>query len=195
MVLDERRDYKDWERKNSSGWSKLSKQIKPIHVVLLPLLILAANFAYSSGKISKTMAIVIVIPFIVLIMFLIYRESSTPKLIPEHIIKQIAQDALERKRIRGIEIPFDSRVRVTLVGEGVYETDMYTGTSGIIRRDVGFEVIKKGLRKTGVIGVHPYNGTILGIRWERMGYTGKESKDRILLPVGFIERKIPHSET
>ncbi|GAH03481.1 unnamed protein product, partial [marine sediment metagenome] len=110
------------------------------------------------------------------------------KLIPEHIIKQIASEALEKKRLKGEEMPFDAKIRVSLIAESIYETDIYTGTSGIIKREVGFELIRKGYKQTGVIGVHPYNGTILGIRWEKLGYTGKETKDKIIIPVGLVEQ-------
>ena len=188
MVLDERKDYLNWEKRTNSKWTRLSQQIKPFHVVVLFLLIFVAQAAYSSETISKNTAIMIIVPFVALLIFLMYRESSVSKLIPEHIIKQIAYDALERKRIIGIEIPFDAKVRVTLVGEGIYETDMYTGTSGIIKREVGFEVIRSGLRKTGVIGIHPYNGTVMGIRFERLGYYGKSTPDRVIIPVGFVEK-------
>lgn len=191
MVHDEKEDYLNWEKKQNSRWTKISQQVKAVHVLLIVGLIFFAVYMYNTKKLSREAILAIVVPFGILILFLMYRETSTPKLIPEHIIKQIAQDALERKRTIGIEIPFDCKVRVTLVGEGIYETDMYTGTSGIIKRDVGFEVIKHGLRKTGVIGIHPYNGTILGLRWMRLGYSGTESKDRQIIPVGFIERPKP----
>lgn len=188
MVHDEKEDYLNWEKKQNSRWTKISQQVKAVHVLLIVGLIFFAVWMYNTQKLSREAILAIVVPFGILILFLMYRETSTPKLIPEHIIKQIAQDALERKRTIGIEIPFDCKVRVTLVGEGIYETDMYTGTSGIIKREVGFEVIKHGLRKTGVLGIQPFNGTILGIRFERMGYDGKGTPNRILIPVGFVEK-------
>jgi len=179
-------DYLKWEKKQNSSWTKFSKQIKPIHFIVFSLLFFGGNWAVSNGKISNSLFWSIIIGFGFLFLFLIFRETSEQKLIPEHIIKQIAYEALEKKRLRGIEIPFDSKVRITLVGEGIYETDMISKTSGVIRRDVGFEVIRKGYKKTGVIGIHPYNGGILGIRWERLGYTGKESKDRVIVGVNII---------
>lgn len=188
MVSDNYEDYTSWEKKHNSRWAKFSKQVKPIHIIGIFLIIFGGNYAVTTGKIPGSLFLGALIGFGILFLFLMFRETNEPKLIPEHIIKQIASDSLERKRMEGKEIPFDTKVKVTLVGEGVYEQDLLSGTSGLIRRDVGFEMIKKGYRKTGVIGVHPYNGTILGIRWERLGYTGKETKDKMIIPVNVMEQ-------
>ncbi len=181
-------DFINWEKKKNSKWAKVSKQIKPVHVIGVFLLIFLGQYWVSTEKIQSGYFWGIVIAFGILFLFLIYRETNEPKLIPEHIIKQIAYDSLEKKRIRGIEIPFDAKIRVMLYGEGIHEQDMVSGTSGLIRRDVGFEVIRKGYRKKGVIGVHPFNGTILGIRFEPLGYSGKETKDRVIIPVNLLEK-------
>lgn len=183
-------EYLDWERKKDSRWSRISRQIKPFHVIGILLIIFLGNYLVSTGKVNNTFFWGIVIVFSLLFLFLMFKETAEPKLIPEHIIKQIAQEALDKKRLLGIEIPFDSRIRVTLVGEGIWEQDMISGTSGMIRRDVGFEMRRKGNIKKGVIGIHPYNGIVLGIRWEKFGYSGKESKDRIIIPTEVI-KKLP----
>lgn len=180
-------EYLEWEKKKNSRWSKVSKQIKAVHVLGILVLFALGNYFVSAGKIDSNIFWGVVIAFGGLILFLTFRESIEPQLIPEHIIKQIAQEALDKKKILGIEIPFDALVRVTLVGEGIWEQDFISKTSGLIRRDVGFEVIRKGYIKKGVMGIHPYNGTILGIRLEKFGYTGKESKDRIIIPTGIIQ--------
>ena len=181
-------DYMNWEKKKNSKWSKVSKQIKPIHIIGIFILFFGGNYAVTTGKFPSSLFWGTMIGFGILFLFLMYRESNDLKLIPEHIIKQIASDALEKKRLKGEEIPFDAKIKVTLAGEGIWEQDMISKTSGLIRREVGFEMIRKGWRKKGVIGVHPYNGTILGIRWEPMGYSGKETKDRVIIPVGVIDQ-------
>ena len=180
-------DYLEWERKENSKWGKISKQIKSIHVIGILLIFSLGNYWVSTGKIQSNLFWGILISFGALFLFLMYREPSEPKLIPEHIIKQIAQNALEQKRRQGIEIPFDAKIRVVLPGEGIWEQDYISRTSGLIRRDVGFEMIRKGYIKKGVIGLHPYNGTILGIRWEKFGYSGKESKDRVIIPTEIVK--------
>ena len=179
-------EYLEWERQKNSRWNRVSKQIKPIHVFGMLILFAAGNYWVSSGKVNSSFFWGVVIAFGVLFLFLMFRETTEQKLIPEHIIKQIAQNALENKRRLGVEIPFDAKVKVSLVGESIWEQDFISQTSGIIKREVGFEVIRKGYIKKGVIGVHPYNGTILGLRWEQFGYSGKETKDRTIVPAGVI---------
>ena len=143
-----------------------------------------------NGKLSSQYFWGGVIGIIVIAIFMMFRNTSENKLIPEHIIKQIAYESLNKKKGKIGEIPFDSRIRVTLVGEAIYEQDLLSGTSGIIKRDVGFEIIQKGYVKTGVIGIHPYNGQVMGIRWERMGYGGKSSAStRTIVPVSVIDQK------
>ena len=186
--VDSYEDYMNWEKKKNSKWSKVSKQIKPIHVIGIVLLFFGGNYAVTTGRFPSSLFWGAMVGFGILFVFLIYRETGEPKLIPEHIIKQIASDALEKKRMKGEEIPFDAKVKVTLVGEGIWEQDMISRTSGLIRRDVGFEMIRKGYKKKGVIGISPYNGTILGIRWEALGYDGTQSKDRVIIPVSVLEK-------
>lgn len=188
-------EYLEWEESKNSRWNRVSKQIKAVHVVGILVLLAVGNYWVTSGKIDSEIFWSIAVSFIVLIIFLTFRANLEPQLIPEHVIKQIAQDALDKKKRLGIEIPFDAKVRVTLVGEGIYEQDFVSRTSGLIRRDVGFELNRKGYIKKGVIGVHPYSGVIMGIRWEKFGYSGKETKDRTIIPAGIIGRADSDNKT
>jgi len=181
-------EYMEGIKNKDSKWSKISKQVKPFHVIgFLVLFFFGANLS-ASGKIQSNYFFGAVISFIILAIFLMFRDTNEQKLIPEHIIKQIVYNALDKKRQKGIEIPFDAKIKVTLVGENIYEQDFVSGTSGTIRRDVGFEIIRKGYKKVGVAGVHPYNGTILGFRFESLGYSGKETKDRTIIPVSELKK-------
>ena len=179
-------EYLEWERQKNSRWNKVSKQIKPFHVLGVLVIFAIGNSLVTSGKINNTFFWGVAVAFGILFLFLMFRETAEQKLIPEHIIKQIAQNALENKRRQGIEVPFDAKVKVNLVGESIWEQDFISRTSGVIKREVGFEVIRKGYKKKGVIGIHPYNGTILGLRWEQFGYSGKETKDRTIIPAGVV---------
>lgn len=183
-------EYLNWKKKENSAWNRFSKQIKPVHLIGIFLLILVGQSLVSSGKMTNTLFWGIVVSFVVVFIFLAYRAPLQSQLIPERVIKTIAQRALEQKKKTG-EISYDAKVNVMLSGEAHYEQDFISGTSGIVRRDVGFEINRKGYKKKGVIGVHPYSGEILGIRWEPLGYTGKETKDRIIVPANFLKNSEP----
>ena len=178
--------YLEDEKKRQGKWSRLSRQVKPLHLIIFFLLLGFLSYGYNTGKVSKEYIIATIIGFIILIAYMSTRVTEKT-LLPEHVIKQIAYDALEKKRRLGIEIPFDWKVRVMLVGESCYEQDLQTKTSGVIKREVGFEISKKSYRKTGVIGIHPYSGAIIGIREEKTGYTGKETKDKQIIPIGVAD--------
>ncbi len=109
-------DYRIWKKRKDSWWTKITKQVKPVHVIGIAILIFLGNYWTSTGKINPQFFFGMVIAFGVLFLFLIFRESPDSKLIPEHIIKEIGYEALEEKRRKGIEIPFDCEVKVTLVG-------------------------------------------------------------------------------
>jgi hypothetical protein len=184
-------DYLTWKNRQNTFWSKLSRKVNPSYILFFFLILFFANSMVSNGTLSRGQFFAVLIPCIILLVSLANREPQIDKLIPEQIIKEIAQEALERKRKEGIEIPFDAQVNVTLQGGISYETD-YTQdipSSGPTRRDVGFEVVRKSYVKKGVIERHPYTGAVGGIRWEKMGYSGKETKDKIIVPVKEIERK------
>ena len=146
----------------------------------------------TTGKIKPGFFYAAIVLAIIIIIFLSKKASSEKELIPEHIIKQICQEALENKKRRGIEIPFDAVVRVMLQGEPKYEQDLTNDTSGMVRRNVGFEVSRKGYRKKGIIGIHPYNGSIMGFEFLSTGYTGRESRiETKIVPVGTFDTKTP----
>lgn len=187
-------DYQRWleeNKKRESTLNRVSRKIKPWHIILIIAIFILGNYLNKTGQVKSQWFWGFVILISVVTVFLLYRESGERRLIPEHIIKEICQRALERKRQQGIEIPFDCKIHVLLQTGAIYETDLNTSEHGVIKREVGFEIVKKGYRRTGVISVQPYTGDILDIRWEKLGYSGKESKDRTIVPVALANVSNP----
>ena len=56
-------EYLEWERKRNSRWAKVSKQIKPIHVLGILVLVALGNYLVSAGKIDSTVFWGIVLAF------------------------------------------------------------------------------------------------------------------------------------
>ena len=77
-----------------------------------------------------------------------------------------------------------------------YENDLISGTSGPTSWDVGFVEFVHGTRfkKDGVISIHPYLGIITGIDFRPLGYTGRESRDRDIIPVGVVQGNVKTTE-
>lgn len=187
----EKDEYQDWEKKEKSGWSKISRKVNPFLVFILALLIFGGNYFVSTKQISSGLFFVIIISFGILLFFLLSRKSPEPVLLPENIIKEIVKRRMEQKRKEGIEIPFDAKIKVTLLSGSSYETDFISGTSGIVKREVGVEVIKNHLKKSYVVSVHPYNGTILDIIPRPLGISNKDAlgKDKQIIPVNYLDHK------
>lgn len=189
---EEKKEYEKWKSDKTSWGRKIASNINAWHLIGFFLLIVGGSWAMTSGKIKPGFFYASVIIAIFILIFMAYKGPPGKRLIPEHIIKQICQESLENKKRKNIEIPFDANVRVMLQGEPKYEQDFTNNTSGIVRRNVGFEVCKKGYRKKGIIGIEPYTGEIMGFEFLSTGYTGRESRETIkVVPVGMFETKNP----
>jgi hypothetical protein len=97
---------------------------------------------------------------------------------------------METKRKEGREIPSDARIRIVPLSGACYEQDMITGTSGIVKREVGVEVIiKNRLRKSYIVGINPYSGIVLDILPQQFGLGNKDvlKKDVKIIPVQFLD--------
>jgi len=186
-------EYSNWKNKENSFLTKISRKINPIHIVLFFGLLYIGSTLVAFGTINKTGFIIILAMVVVLIVLLMTKEPPTPKLLPEQVIKQIVMEKFEIKRKEGIELPFDAQVRVTLLSGAGYETDVISGTSGVVKREVGVEIIRAGggYKKSYVVSVHPYDGTILDIIPKPLGINNKDAlgKDRLVIPVNLMEKK------
>jgi hypothetical protein len=126
---------------------------------------------------------------IVIILILYFKPSKDKILIPEPIAKQIAQEALNKKVKEGKEFSFDSIVKVMPACQLTYESDFMTGSSGPVSWDIGYIEYVHGsqYKKEGVISIHPYEGIVTGLREYPLGYTGRETKDVRVVPVGIVQ--------
>lgn len=192
MSEDSQDEYLKWKDKENSKWSKISRNVKPLWIFIFFAVLFYANYLVTSNQLSRGVFILFAVAFGVLLIFLMFRETNELKLIPEQIIKRIAYNAMEVKRKEGIEIPSDARIRVTMISGACYEQDVITGTSGIIKREVGVEVIiKNRLKKSYIVGIHPYNGSVLDLLPQPLGIGNKDAlkKDIKIIPVQFLDNK------
>lgn len=189
---EERKEYDKWKSDKTSWSRKLASSINAWHLIGFFLLLVGGSWAMASGKIKPSFFYISVILALIIIIFLAYKGPPGKRLIPEHIIKRICQEALDKKKREGIEIPWDAEVKVMLQGEPKWEQDLTNNTSGMTRRNVGFEVSKKGYRKKGIIGCDPFSGEIMGFEFLSTGYTGRESRvETKIVSVGMFETKNP----
>jgi hypothetical protein len=181
--------YEEWKRREDGLFKRFSKKVNIGQFIAFILFLCFGYYLVSTNKLPNGTFWMFTFAIILIGIFILIKEGKDKKLIPEKIIKEIAQRALERKRREGIEIPFDYQVKVLPQCHLVYSTNyaLDDSISKPVSWDVGFQISKGGFRKIGVIKIHPTDGSCLGLRWESLGYSGKESKDFILVPVDNIK--------
>jgi hypothetical protein len=181
----------EYKKNKESKIKNLLANVSVVHLLIIGVIILII-VAISKNNTDPKYNYVIYGVLIAIILVLYFKPSKEKKLLPDYIAKQIAQEALNKKVKENKEFAFDSKVYVTPYCHLVYENDMTTGTSGPIKWEVGFEELKEGsqYKKQGVISIHPYEGFVTGIKMMPFGFSGRESHDRDIIPVGVVQGNI-----
>ena len=182
----EEEDFDNWKRKQSGLGTKISRNFSVWYIIIGGVVFFFAQSLVARGIINTSVFVTLLIVGIALIIFLLFRNQKEPLLIPEHVIKQIVIHMLKDKQRTSKEIPYDAQISVGLITNIIHKSDLGTGWEGYLRREVVCYLSKKGYRKTLVVGVQPYDGTILGIKYEPLGYTGREARDEKVIPVSAV---------
>ena len=182
----------EYKKNNESKVKNLLSNISVVHLLVLGVIILIIISISKSNSDPKYNYVIYGV-LVAVILVLYFKPSKEKKLLPDYVVKQIAQEALNKKIREGKEFSFDSKVFVTPYCTLKYENDMTTGTSGPVAWEVGFEELVEGsqYKKAGIVRVHPFEGFITGIKHLPFGYTGRESTDRVdIVPVGVVQGNI-----
>ena len=130
-----------------------------------------------------------------MILVMYFKTDGTKKLLPRHIIIQIAQQELDLM-IRVGQFPFDSKVYVSPSCQTKYENDLITDSSGPVSYAVGFYELVHGsqFKRDFVMFLNPYDGNVTGINEMRLGYDGTQTRDVMKIPVGVIQGSFKTNE-
>ncbi len=190
---DEYVKWQEQQKKESKPFSKITRNLNVFHIIIIVGIIILGWWAVSTGKINGTLMAGGIVFIILGVLFFLYKKPDDKKEIPEPIMKEIIQNALNKKKGKEEGIPFDCTVRVMLQNNSIYQTNLITGKEGAVR-DVGFQVIRFGYRRTGVVGANSYTGNIGQIRWEPLGYSGKGEKAYRTVVVPFNTVDVPDKQ-
>lgn len=181
----------EYKKNNENRMQNLLSKISIVHLLIFGVILLIAYSVTKNNTDPKINYIIYGVLFVI-ILVLWFKPNKEKKLLPDHVVKEIAQEALNKKVREGKEFAFDSKVFVTPYCHLVYENDMASGTSGPIKWEVGFEELVNGsqYKKEGVISIHCYEGFVTGLKFLPFGYTGRESHDRDIIPVGVVQGNI-----
>lgn len=170
--------------RSSNFWSNFSGG----YIVLIVVVVLIAISMSNNEKIDERYYLVIIVGLAIFIIYLMFKPNKEKHLIPEHVIKQMAQEALNKKVREGKEFPFDSKIDVTGVCHLNHEIDVGDGSQGYTAWEVGFieRVHGSNYKKEGVAIFHPFEGLLTGIEYRPLGYSGRESRDRLTICLGIL---------
>lgn len=187
---------KEYTQKKESRWKHFLSNISTGQVIIFGVIIFLV-ISFSNNKTADPKYNYVLYGVLIVIILVLYFKPSNQKiLLPEHVVKRIAQEALDRKVREGKEFSFDSTVKVSSACHLKYESDMMTGTSGPVAWEIGFieRVNNSQYKKEGVIRIHPYEGIVTGISFYPLGYTGRESRDREIVPVSVVQGSVKTTE-
>lgn len=189
--MEENQIAQEYKKNNDNKLQNLLSKISIWHLIAFGVIGLIA-YSITKNNTDPKVNYIIYGVLIAIILVLYFKPNEKKKLLPDYVVKEIAQEALNKKVREGREFAFDSKVFVTPYCHLVWENDMTTGQSGPIKWEVGFEELVHGsqYKKSGVVSIHCYDGFITGITHRPFGYTGMESRDRDLVPVGVVQGNI-----
>lgn len=186
---------KKYQRNNNNKFVNMISNLGIGHIIVIGIV---ALFVISLTKNNQDPRYNYVLYFILIgiILVMYFKPSKEQTLLPREVVAKIAQERLNEMVRDGKEFSFDSKVNVNPACHLKYENDLLTGTSGPVSWEVGFVEMVHGSRyvKDGVISIHPFKGIVTGIDFRPMGYTGRESRDRDIIPVGVVQGNIKTSD-
>ena len=179
---------KEYQSKNRNIFKNFLDNIKPGHLFIFAIIVIILIKITSNPNIDIRYHYVIY-AFLIGVIILIASKSSNKKvLLDKSIVMKIAQEELNRMVNEGSEFAYDSKVYLSGKCNLLFTDNMATGYADYTSWDVGFveQVQGSQYKKDGVIRIHPYTGIILGIIDMPLGYTGKEKRDKEIIPVGIV---------
>jgi hypothetical protein len=186
----------EYKKNNDNKLQNLLSNVSVVHLLMLGVVALIVYSVLKNNTDPKINYIIYgVMGIIILVLY--FRPNKEKKLLPDYIVKQIAQEALNKKVREGKEFAFNSKVFVTPYCTLKYENDMTTGTSGPTSWEIGFEELIQGsqYKKAGIIRIHPFEGFVCGIKHLPFGYTGRETTDKVdIVPVGVVQGNVKTSD-
>lgn len=185
----------DYKKNNENRFKNLLSKVTVVHLLVIGVIALISYSIIKNSKDPKLNYIIYGI-FIVIIIVLWFKPNKEKKLLPEHIVKEIAQEALNKKVREGKEFPFDSKVFVKPQCHLRYSDDLAEGFSGPVAWDIEFEELVYGTQyiRNGFVSIHCYEGFVTGIFFTPFGFSPKDSPNVKIIPVGVVQGTMKTSD-
>lgn len=178
----------EYRTKNRNIFKNFLSNIGLVHIIIFAVIGVILIKITSNPDIDTRYNYVIYAVLIGIIVVISSKSVKTKVLLDKKIATKIAYEEVIRMKNEGKEFSYDSKISPSGKCNLIFTDNMATGYADYTSWDIGFieQVHGSQYKKDYVIRVHPYEGIILGVMEMPLGYTGKEKRDKEIIPVGVV---------
>lgn len=185
--------YISWYQQEHSFTKNFFKALKPIHWVLIFLLLVVGYYLFQQESVNKNLIVVgLGVILFIIIFFSLRKKEGEKEPIPEHIIKIIGQIRLEQKvGGKNAELPEGTQISSSLYCRMRFEGDWINKFTPW-KWEVGYKIISPaGLESWIAVIFNPWKGYITGIEPRPYGYDSREAHDIKIVPINVVPASKP----
>jgi len=186
-------EYLEWERSQTSTWNWIKKNLQPVHMFAIVIIMFFAWYLLENDKVNPNMVLGGVVLVIILIIYK-GKKAEERKPIPINVMQALCLRHLKREIGRSyprgtLFFPL-GRFRMRFQGNWGEKYSPW-------KWEIGFRLIyPDGLRKDILYIADTWDGIITGAVEKPMGYTGQESTDlKVLLPMQLVSKEEKEPKT
>lgn len=179
---------KQYQSKNRNIFKDFMSNIGLPHILIFGVIAIILIKITSTPDINPRYNYVIYAILIGIIIVIASKPGKEKILLDKETATKIAMEEVIKMKNTGKEFSYDSKVYPSGRCNLMFTDNLATGYADYTSWDIGFveQVHGSQYKKDYVIRVHPYKGIILGVMEMPLGYTGKEKRDKEIIPVGVV---------
>jgi len=178
-------------RENKSKFSfKIWNQAKPLHIILLAVLVLIGNQIYQNNK-DNQFVWIIVGGLGVLYLFSLTKKDGGLKQLPRHIAEQIALNDLKREIGVDGSYPIGTEINpLAYFKDQSWDAGDGSGMK-LFKYNIGFKIKEPSKPEREIIyQMNPFSGESKGIVEAPLGFSGENIKDtQMIFPEKWIKEE------
>lgn len=179
---------KRYRSKNKNILSSFFKNLGLGHMLLFGFIGLVLIKITSSPDVDPRYNYIIYASLVGIILIIGAKANKEEVLLDKETATKIAFEEAVKMKNNGMEFAFDSKILPSGACNLVFTDNAATGYADYTSWEIGFIEYVHGTqyKKDYVIRIHPYKGIILGVIQMPLGFTGKETRDKEIIPVGIV---------
>lgn len=179
---------KEFKSKNKNALSNLWSNLSLWHLIVFGVIGIIAIKITSNPEVDTRYNYIIYGVLIGIIVLMATKSDKSRVRLDQETATNIAIEECRKLRDDGKAFHYDSKIEPSGMARCRFSDNMATGFADYVSWDIGIieRVHGKQYKKYYVMEIHPYDGSILGFYEAPLGYTGRESLDKVTIPVGVV---------